>query len=329
MIHFTTYPYRPEIYNHTRETVCILLNPKDNDFKEKLLSTIDHGFGRPVMISRRKIGEKHLNHLYEFSSSQSHFLCLHRLQNPPKKEEVYLQVRYCLYHFKKKEKQNACKTQLAIEHNSLDYLYKQSRHNKKEISGTFKAIPIHPKLLKIKIDGENIKLGDAEKASIHKSVGSYHTHPYEAYKRHEVCVAFPSLDDYLTTLYLYTYEIGVFHVLSSIEGIYLISVKPSFFEKYSSKQVKKDRDRWEKYVSNHYDDGYPECSIDDKNNKKFWKRYIKKYIRDINRKKIFNVQFKFWEDADEPFYIDYHRIHGNCIITDDQYKSLNHLLSLS
>lgn len=276
---------------------------------------ISYGFRDPVLITPH-----HYHFLGERSSPK---LCLHLSKSPKlHREEVWRQIKYCMFHF---NTEGVCTTRLQIDQPSLNFLRYHSRDHKRgkqrEISGKFVMIPSEPDLVHVTIDRESTKTGDKENASYHESVGSFHTHPYDAYKRHEVCVAFPSGEDFATTLYLYATEMGAFHVLSSIEGIYVITMRPSFVGKHSPKDVFGRMKKWENYVMERYDIGYPECSVD-RDNRVFWRRYIAKYLKKINKKKVFYVQFKPWENAHEPFEWKYRAISSNCVVSDHQIKHL-------
>jgi hypothetical protein len=321
----------------------VVLDPSKDDFDQLVDRAISYGFRDPVMVNDIHIPTS--SYSFESFNADKPYMCMHLggEKNKDVPDHIRAQVDFCLRHY---ARQPICQHSLQIDRKSLDFLFYHTRHHRhesgtnaaqtgkkkpkqREISGKFK-ISYSPtsddkSTLHVSVDIESTKVGENESASYHESIGSFHTHPYDAYKRHEVCVAFPSGDDYATTIFLYATGMGAFHVLSSIEGIYLITMKPSFVKRYKPNQVFRNLKKWEKYVFDRYDIGYPGCSVD-RDNKVFWKRYIAKYLKKIDKKKVFRVQFKSWEHAHEPFLLEYRPVRKNCPISDRQIKHLHRLL---
>lgn len=323
-----------------KSKLILSINP-DEISKEEIDKAAAFGFSNPVWIPYKRIQElsnegRAYSYSYSSSSKQSsptYKLCLHFSAKPKSFMEVWKQVEFCLHHTPRSKP--VCETQMQIDKKSIKFLHYHTHHHKftdkngkkrqREISGLFEMKPITPHLVQVSIDQQRTKIGDSENAISHESVGSFHTHPYEAYKRHEVCVAFPSGEDFVTTLFLYANRIGAFHVLSSIEGIYVITFKPKFMQKYPPRKVFKHLKKWEKYVIDRYDIGYPGCSLD-RDNQAFWPRYIAKYLKKVNSMKIFHVQFKPWNKAHEPFDWKFRPHASNCVLSDEQF---NHIESIS
>lgn len=296
--------------------IYVVLNPRKPTFLSKIVKAAALGFADPFVMPKG----------YSYRSRGRKGVCMHYIGTPQPVDSLVKQVEYCLHHQKPKE--NVCSTHMIMDKPTLDFLQYHTKDHKfqvgnkteqREISGLFQMVPISPELVKVSIDHERTQIGDSENASYHESVGTFHTHPREAYERHEVCVAFPSGDDFATTIFLYANQIGAFHVLSSIEGLYVITVKPSFMKKHSPTEVFKSMKKWEEYVMDRYDVGYPDCSLK-RDNRVFWQRYIGKYIKKINKQKVFHVQFKPWDQAHEPFEWNYHAFLDNCVVSDRQFK---------
>lgn len=321
--------------------LILTIHPDDID-QSQIDKAAAFGFANPVWIPYRRIQElsdQGRAYSYSYSSysykraSPSFKLCLHFVGEPKSFTEVWKEVEFCLHHAPRSTP--VCETQFQINKKSIKFLHYHTHHHKfvdkngkkrqKEISGLFQMSPISPHLVQVSIDQKRTQVGDSENATSHESVGSFHTHPYEAYKRHKVCVAFPSGEDFTTTLFLYANRVGAFHVLSSIEGIYVITFKPEFMHKYPPRKVFKHLKKWEKYVMDRYDIGYPGCSID-RNNEAFWPRYIAKYLKKVNAMKVFHVQFKSWDKAHEPFDWKFRSYESNCVLSDDQF---NHIEAIS
>lgn len=320
--------------------VYLALCPKQPDFDRQVHDAIQNGFAEPVVIDyhtfRRLLRRHQGTRSYLASFRRGYRVCLHYLGEKCEKYEPSAIIRHVEYCLKKYNAANVCTTRLQFDAATLDFLYYQTRHHRfevngkkvqREISGLLHLHPERVDLVIASIDEKSTKMGDKENADLHKTFGSFHTHPYDAYRRHEVCVAFPSAEDYATTMYLYGQKIGAFHVLSSIEGVYVISVKPSFMKRHSPEDVNKHMKKWEEKVAQKYDNGYPECSLS-RDNHAFWQRYMAKYLKKINRLDVFDVQFKRWRQARaEPFQLQYRPVHKNCILTDAQFRHLKRLSS--
>lgn len=323
---------------NNNDKIYLLLNPNKRRFVEKVETAISLGFSDPVLLPYSQYAS--LTNSGQARSLIGNFtdgvrICMNRSTDAQSTDydKVRKQLEYALATFHHEK----CQTKIVFDHSTLDFLrYHTYDHQfeigdkkeQREISGIFKLVPISPDLVQVQIDHNQTKIGDSEKASHHESLGTFHTHPKAAYQRHRVCVAFPSGDDFATTFFLYASEIGTFHVLSAIEGIYVITVKPSFARKHPPREVFSDLKKWEKYVFDRYDIGYPECSLQ-RDNTKFWKRYIGKYLKKINRLKVFDVQFHDWDTAHEPFDWVYHKILGNCVTSDQQFGHLHRFSSTS
>lgn len=323
----------PEDYDRTSDQYYLLIDPDEPHFAKQVNLAVTYGFGDPIMLTHDKYMSYQFtssNQVYTYDNPFEHGrekqLCMHLLRkDKPNIHDVIKQIEFCLYHHTNSDdEKEICTTHMKIEPKTLKILRHHTRNKPKEISGKFVMQPVSPHLVSVKLDESSMKVGGKENASYHESVGSFHTHPYSAYKRHSVCVAFPSSDDYATTIFLYSTEMGAFHILSSIEGIYLITIKPSFARKHSPKEVFTNLKKWEKYVMDRYDIGYPECPLD-RDNHAFWSRYIAKYLKKINKKRVFYVQFKPWESAHKPFKWQY-RSSGssgkNCAVSDRQIHHL-------
>ena len=87
--------------------------------------------------------------------------------------------------------------------------------------------------------------------------------------------------------------------------------------KNKRKEILKNFEKYKEDIEEKYGKDYPICDPKG-DNMKFWKKYIKSYVDQINKLKYFNVQFVFWKDALNPINISYKRIKNNCLISDKQ-----------
>lgn len=220
-----------------------------------------------------------------------------------------------------------CKNRFFIDKKSIEYLKKHTlydfdigngKKDQKEISGIFKLIPIDNNDIKVVIDENDTKLGESEKAEYKKTLGSFHTHPFNAYVRHNVCIAYPSADDFFTVMYIYACGYCAFHITSTVEGLYVISIKPSFMNK-DQKEILKNFKNYKDDIEDKYGVDYPICDPKKDNTKK-WDKDIPSYLKKTNNLPYFNVQFIKWEDSYLPFEVIYKKTDNNCIICDKQLK---------
>lgn len=215
----------------------------------------------------------------------------------PNKKDTFLNIKNT--YFKKSEN---CSFKFYFTKNAIDFLENTSKNGgstlnkdksvtQKEISGGFiikdeKRDQSKKMIYGLDIDKSMIISNREEKADIPPSLYNFHTHPFQAYIKHNVKLAWPSSDDYLAFLYsIYKYN-TIFHLIASIEGIYVISIN-------------------EYWCKNWKDIGNPNEWI-----KKIYKiRYIKemtinKYLIKINEKEfyykgkspIFDVKFSKWDN---------------------------------
>ena len=303
------------------KTVCkeknlIALNPKDRDFYKKLKFAFRYKFEEPFVKK------------YKFMKNP--YLFLAKKGNKNSKYENFLKkVGFTLKNYNYKSKKT-CNTYIVINPESIELLIYHIMHHKyktkngsyeqREISGIFDLYPISGNTLEAVINKNRINHGESESAGHTETVGSFHTHPFDAYIRHNVCIAFPSADDYFTTLDIYSSGYGIFHITATLEGLYIITIKKSFMNVDKDK-IRKNFDKYKDDIEETYGKDYPICDPK-KDNSKFWKSYLKKYIRKINKLKYFKVQFIFWKDALKPIKIEYKRLHNNCVISDEQIDTI-------
>ena len=138
---------------------------------------------------------------------------------------------------KNNNKKKICKILCFFEKNTIKklYLYLDKKY-KKEIGGIFKINNINHEILgniyQVKI--KNHKNGAEEDVDIIDSVYNFHTHPYNAYINHNCELGWPSLDDLKTYLYSFISYNTFFHAISTLEGIYIISIHPDCLNKLKS-----------------------------------------------------------------------------------------------
>ena len=228
-----------------------------------------------------------------------------------------------------KANQTPCELFIDLSPSAIDYLYNHTRyitfqfHNKqeqREISGRFQIENNVNNTVILKVDESSVQKGEKESASYIESFGTFHTHPYDAYKKYKVCIAWPSADDYISFMYMYGLCCSGFHIVATLEGIYLISLQKYIppgkimnqFEKYKEK------------VEYHHGVDYPETSEKcDIKTRQIDHEKIKNYVKRINQKGMFNLVFTTWEDCKHSIRLRYAPVEGNCIVSTGQGQLFN------
>ena len=231
----------------------------------------------------------------------------------------------------KLNKNQKCNMTLQLSKKACDYLYNHTRYIKfnfgntveqREISGAFVITSENNDNYVIDVDESSVQRGGKESVGYVEAFGTFHTHPYDAYEKYNVCIAWPSADDYLSFYYMYGLCYTGFHIVSTLEGIYVITLK-----KYVSpeKVISTFSRRKDNLEYNHGVD-YPEtdkyCNIE---NGKVNHKKIRKYVRRINRQGKFKLVFVKWEDCDKPFTLNYAHTKNNCLLTSDQSTHLKNI----
>ena len=306
----------------------IALNPKNKDFKKQLQVAYYYNFQTPFIHNDKKIKNPYL--LLSKESTGDSFSNGKENKDENKEENKYnnflKKVNFTFKNYKNNTN-SSCSNYIILKKQAIDFLhkhtFKSNGGSQKEISGIFDLYPVSDNTLSIGIDEKSVSTGETESVKHNETVGSFHTHPFDAYVKYNVCMAFPSADDYFTTLYIYASGYGAFHITSTIEGIYIITIKKSFM-KNKRKDIMKNFEKYKEDIEDTYGKDYPICDVNG-NTMPFWKKYIKKYLNFINRLKYFKLQFVFWKDIYKPINITYKRIKNNCLISDkqiDTYKKI-------
>ena len=301
-------------YNNKKyedNTILILkLNLKSTNIKELIKTASDYSFDHPII-------DKNFLYLYKKVKKEPKY----KFKND---NDLIRSINFSIRNY---NNDNFCKNNIKINENAIEYLKKYTffdfdigngKKDQKEISGIFTLSPLDDNNIEANILDNNTEIGENERAEYKKTVGSFHTHPYNAYVRHNVCIAYPSADDYFTVMYIYASGHYAFHIVSTVEGIYVITIKPSFMKK-DQKEILNNFQKYKDDIENKYGFDYPKCNPKNDNTKK-WDKNIPEYINKINNLPYFKVKFLKWEDSHKLIEIKYKKIDNNCVICDRQYK---------
>lgn len=210
------------------------------------------------------------------------------------------------------EDSKACFLQAVFSPKAVSFLkqtakMKSTKEKQTELGGELEVIGIHKNkndiIYVIGVNEKSINSGSEEDIEIAPTRFNFHSHPEQAYIRHSVHKAWPSLTDYLGYLSLGVNTI--FHAVATLEGIYVMSFGP-----YWCNNVKKIP---ENFVKENY-------KIDRKEN--YSPKEYSKIVSNIklNNEPVFIVHFLRWSECTKPFEVHYAKIRGSCIPTEKGMK---------
>lgn len=319
--------------------VCVF--PLEGLSIDSIRETVRKGYCIPL-VSQRFAGEPmNAPHLFLHSTFPPRPLSSAEFEAEMRK------VEFCLATHRDTEKKT-CSVLIQIDPQTAERLRHKSieehiirvnpetgKREKHQVESSFSfllsQIGTSPARFLVTMDDSSIALGGAESASAPNSFGSGHTHPAQAYLKHRVCMAWPSYDDYVTFLTIYAEGSGGFHIIGTVEGMYIITVGPYLLAQPREKILANIK-KYEKQIIAEYHRDYPRCDIspaideskeaDRASLSKKWRTKIADYLTKINRKKYFRVQFVFWEDVKDhqPVEVEFKGVENTCALDDRQLQ---------
>jgi hypothetical protein len=183
---------------------------------------------------------------------------------------------------------------------TVEYLREIPMQNGTEIAGAMKISGnqrVGDKVIyDIEVNQNSIVKGENELVQVLNEKYNFHTHPRDAYIRNGVNHAWPSDHDYLGFLKAVFYSNSIFHVVATLEGVYIISIAPAYAGDIH--KIKSQQD----YIEQVYK--IPHSSF----------KSPQEYIEHVNQLKIFTVVYFSWEDATSQFTVYYPKTNGGCSI---------------
>lgn len=281
--------------------LCVNIDIYNNNFLEDINIFVSNGFNSPFISS--------ISPLYK-EISPSVILTRLNIHNDPHASSVTLnKVLHSIQEFNTDN--TSCYLFASLSKNAVNFLKKAShigfikqngKISQRELTGELHVEDVKRKNNKfiyiIDIIKKSIKSGEEEEVSVEPTRYNFHSHPREAYIRHSVKKAWPSVTDYLG--YHSLGENTIFHCVATIEGVYILSFGP-----YWANRLKKVSRR---FINKKYD-------IDHK------KHYTPiQYVEKINKIKyknypIYEVRFFPWNKATKTFKVFYPQIGSTCLQT--------------
>ena len=305
-----------------------IVDINNNNFSTILQAWVKNNFGNPYMTSITPmftdidygVGELKqslaLTKDDDDKGENTHFLNEISILN-----DVY----YVLEQFKLNS--GSCYIHIKLSKNAVDFLKttsltgytmdKNGKKSQKELTGELVVSDVIKKVIDqgplqgkeefvyiIKVDEKSIVAGLKENVDVRPTRYNFHSHPHEAYIRHSVENAWPSVTDYLG--YKTLGNNTIFHIVATLEGIYILSFSPHWggkLDQVSESFIEK------KYHIDHKKGYTPEEYIDVVNNI-LYKGYP-----------IYNVKYFSWEHANTVFKVFFPQTGGSCITTGKTLKN--------
>lgn len=266
------------------------------EFEKIIYSLASHGWNYPFLCDKCPLGENIPLSVAMYFENKNNDV-----------KTTILKVKYVLKH----RQLDHCVLHVKLDDETIQFLRKIPKTKEKEFTGTLiiKKLEIIEKEIVhiLMLDKETLKEGEDENVDVKSTLYNFHTHPEKAYKRHNVEKAWPSITDYLG--YLMIGKSTLFHIVATLEGIYIIS-----FGRYWGKRVKEIQNKkTKKYIKKTYNHDRQSSMTPDE------------YVNAVNKLKynehaLFVLSFHDWKHADSVFNIEFAKNKNNCFSCEKTKK---------
>jgi hypothetical protein len=282
---------------------CVAL--KSKNFTVRVEELAKNGFIEPYIVERTPLGQ-----------NINHSIALFK-KNTPSKVISSSHVIYDILSTLEQYKQDYCLIYAKFTTKALEFLKKTAeigitlnkngQRTQKELTGILYPSNITKEgnryIYHISVNENSIEHGSEEEVNVSPTRYNFHSHPKEAYIRHSVKNAWPSVTDYLG--YLKLGNNTIFHCIATLEGVYILS-----FGKYWCKHVSKIK---RKFIEEHYNISHKEPYTPEEYTQKINSILYYDYP-------IFDVQFLPWISATTPFKAYFDKDGLNCFTIDHVFK---------
>jgi hypothetical protein len=286
---------------------------EDNNIRKRARELTKAGFDEPHISEKRPSGT-------HFSS---YGLCMLKLNdNQLRISASEGNVNYVLNEFEKK--MGICQMQVVLTSDTLRYLRDLQKIgmtinydgsiSQKEIAGNLICERVDKDLVHhLTVDYDSLLTGNEMGVSIVTGMYNFHSHPREAYDRANMKVGWPSSQDYLGFFMAFLEDGTIIHLVTSLEGIYVLSMSEYSLE---------NKTKFSKKIKTFILDNYNFCEVKNKT--------PVQYTRDINSilykgNHLFVLQYLPWHMASQRIDVMYKSNQSNCFTNDktfDNYQKL-------
>lgn len=195
------------------------------DFASKIKNYIECGFTRPYITNKMP-----------FINPKGICMALSKKNKEHMHVNTHKTISNCIYILQQyRNDSDSCNMHAKFSPKAIKYLKKTSHrgHTKnkdstvtqKELGGELYISKIEKPnsdyVFIVDVNEKNVKSGEEEAVSVSATKYNFHSHPKEAYDKHRVKKAWPSLSDFLG--YLQLGNRTIFHCVATLEGIYIMS----------------------------------------------------------------------------------------------------------
>jgi len=295
-------------------TLWIRISLNDSKIDSLIKEYVKAGFHDPYVHKTSPLG-------HTFNNNG---LCMIR-QNDINDVNATNDVKYVLTQFLAKNK-NYCTLKARLSKNAVQYLRnvckrgftwnKDDKISQKELAGKLVLSKITRDLIsELDVDRDSIVSGEEEGVEVIDGLYNFHSHPQEAYERHDVKLGWPSAHDYLGFMKSSVLYDTILHIVSCIEGFYVISLN----EYWTNNKDKLDKNVIS-FILERYNHEYEKGDTPEK------------YVRTVNTTTyngfpLFLVQFFTWESANDEFIVNYCKKDANCFARYSTLEKFNELYS--
>ena len=206
-----------------------------------------------------------------------------------------------------------CKIKTKLSLNTireLKLLCKQKDKNGKqnEKAGNMTAIKNSCDIYTIEINQDSMIKGGEVGVDIVPGLYNFHSHPKNAYTIYDVKLGWPSAQDYIGFLMASVEDDTIFHIVATLEGVYIISIHKDWLSN------KKFNNTIGDFIAKKYNFSYKDGDT------------VKSYLNKINKieykgSKLFVLQFLPWDKANNMFTITYAKKYDICFTCDKEKKA--------
>lgn len=252
----------------------------------------------------------------------SYILCmLKRNDNKDQQSSSIGEIRYVISEFEKKT--GACEMQIALTPDAIRYLRdlqqigvtmnKDGTMSQKEIAGNLVCNSVDSDLVhNLGIDYNSMIIGSEMGVPIAPGLYNFHSHHRQAYSRAKVKYGWPSAQDYVGFLMAFLEDNTILHLVTSIEGLYLLTMSEYSIEN----KEKLSKDIIPFIIENYNLCGSTKTPVE-------YTRYINNVVNEGNH--LFVVQYIPWNNAHHTIYVSYKSRESNCFTRDNintEYEAL-------
>ena len=196
------------------EDKITIITPYNNDD-----SLIQKGFESPIFCEKNTICLRRKNTLIENIDVKG--------------------VKYEIEYLKSQNNNNYCSITLCLDKSTIEFLKYISRagvthtekgRSQKEFFGHFNITKTELKdggiIHTLTLDKKTLVSGTDDEITGTPSLYNFHSHPYQAYLKYKTKYGVPSISDYIAVYTLTTQQNTIVHFVSSLEGLYVLSLNP-------------------------------------------------------------------------------------------------------